>query len=798
MSQPTSFLSMTAAPVVTVEFSGVVHEALPQHLRHTLEKELRAVFQQLETLDPALSDHTIKVFVPRLFSGYTPEYETKVVLAAEVTYADRYERHILKVGSRAKVEPDFTGWQACTRGRMVASRIFAPVRKIELSADRVAVIYRDAFSLFGPDEHQNQDSRPKLLEEAIAWAVLDDKPDPLSAERALATIFTDLGLWFYHGAAPSACGTWKFYAERLRIVKTNPSDVEVLHTWKEDELRLDMRRHAVWVISSRDIPDADPVTKPARYLDPVEYVEWSMQESQGLRLPETLIGRGHGDLHSRNILVGVRRGEVQYPAVFDYGDMSPHNVLAWDFAKLETELKVRLLPELIRDEEVFRYLIKSSRLRHVHPKLDDQNSEESVPSLNAERADRLVAFLAFEELVDDLMKSIRDSQQAEQILPCAAPPTRLHKLNRLAAIILRVRREAANWMGFKIPRRQHKWKDELYFALGVYGLMNVRWDYTEPQQEAALISAGVALARMPRTPKLLKSLMQTSDSQSLTDHSSSSPSYRIPLHQCYGYWKEKKYEEGCQFVEEFVLKPQRETDNRITGFQVNPQFQHAIPLIGQALLLQMEQGLLHVAESLLEKMKAEAATFQDFETLGRIGRLYKDAGDRKAEEELPDLQDEGKSRQTRAPSLQMYDKAFSIYREAYDFSKEWYVGINAATLALLTGKEAIAQQIAREVATICATKLDSEQKDRYWLYATEGEAALILNEPAIQFYRSALNELSPGQAGMADSTYKQACRLWKYFQSQGEQRVGKVLDLFEQSPFRDRLTRELCGRGQRL
>ena len=43
--------------------------------------------------------------------------------------------------------------------------------------------------------------------------------------------------------------------------------------------------------------------------------------------------------------------------------MSDHNVLAWDFAKLETELKVRLLPVVLRDDQAFHWLLKRGQLR---------------------------------------------------------------------------------------------------------------------------------------------------------------------------------------------------------------------------------------------------------------------------------------------------------------------------------------------------------------------------------------------------------------------------------------------------
>jgi hypothetical protein len=122
----------------------------------------------------------LEIYVPRTFAGHSPRFQQKVILAVEVTYADGYERHIVKVGDRKKVESDFTGWQKCTNKRMVASRIFAPVRLLDWKADRVAVLYRDAFTLFGPDA-QNSKFQPTMLEEAILWVVKDDEPDLLSA-----------------------------------------------------------------------------------------------------------------------------------------------------------------------------------------------------------------------------------------------------------------------------------------------------------------------------------------------------------------------------------------------------------------------------------------------------------------------------------------------------------------------------------------------------------------------------------------------------------------------------------------
>jgi hypothetical protein len=125
-----------------IGFSGRVQEELPDDVRSRLKEDLVRVFQKLGPTRPVEA-----ITVPQCLGGHTPDYAAKVVLAVEVRYPDGYERHIVKVGRRAKVEADFEGWQACTGGRMVAGRIFAPVRKCPLPDERFAVVYRDAFTL---------------------------------------------------------------------------------------------------------------------------------------------------------------------------------------------------------------------------------------------------------------------------------------------------------------------------------------------------------------------------------------------------------------------------------------------------------------------------------------------------------------------------------------------------------------------------------------------------------------------------------------------------------------------------
>ena len=179
-------------------------------------------------------------------------------------------------------------------------------------------------------------------------------------ERVIEQIYTDLGRWFYYDAQLSADRARTFYEEKLRA-RHPLEDSRVLTLWSRpgSDSRPDLialRRDAIWLLCGKEKP-TDLNTTIAPYLDPVDFLRWAIETGT---LPKTLVGRSHGDLHGRNVLLGVERGEAEYPAVIDYGMMAPDNVLAWDFAMLENELKFGLLPQLYRDLEARECLLKNS------------------------------------------------------------------------------------------------------------------------------------------------------------------------------------------------------------------------------------------------------------------------------------------------------------------------------------------------------------------------------------------------------------------------------------------------------
>ena len=299
------------ASEIPVDFTGEVDVELPQQMQDLLRKELRDVFQRTSSAQFPPE----KILVSRCFGGYSPDTRDKIVLGVEVKYATRYATHIVKVGSVDNVRVDHDGWQACTAKRQVSSRIFAPITFVDSingNNKRVAVLYRDAYNLFGPDRSKSQ---PKMLERVVEMAVSGCSPDPLSVERVIAQIYTDLGRWFFPGAVEDAKKALKFYRDELHWDDTK--ETPVLTRWREDPDCQNLRRDSVWVICGGDKPDADPHSEPACYLDPVDFVAWVLAIDDGSRLPRTLVGRAHGDLHGRNVLVGIRRQEAEYPAVFD-------------------------------------------------------------------------------------------------------------------------------------------------------------------------------------------------------------------------------------------------------------------------------------------------------------------------------------------------------------------------------------------------------------------------------------------------------------------------------------------------
>jgi class 3 adenylate cyclase len=141
-----------------------------------------------------------------------------------------------------------------------------------------------------------------------------------------------------------------------------------------------------------------------------------------------------------------------------------------------------------------------------------------------------------------------------------------------------------------------------------------------------------------------------------------------------------------------------------------------------------------------------AAGHRDEETVGMLARTYKDLWEETADP---------------ARKLEYLVRAESLYGESFAGGRDtrYWSGINAATLQLLLGEEQKAQSTAREVQRICTRALQSGPRpgDTYWLEATLGEAALVLDQTEVAgaHYTTAA-ALACGDLGNLASTRRNA------------------------------------------
>ncbi|HLL76215.1 MAG TPA: adenylate/guanylate cyclase domain-containing protein, partial [Pyrinomonadaceae bacterium] len=136
---------------------------------------------------------------------------------------------------------------------------------------------------------------------------------------------------------------------------------------------------------------------------------------------------------------------------------------------------------------------------------------------------------------------------------------------------------------------------------------------------------------------------------------------------------------------------------------------------------------------------------RDEESLGLLARTHKDLWAQSADAAA------------RADQLRL---ALRFYSEAYELSGGYWTGINAATLALLSGDTERAHALASEVREKCLADLARTEEaggDPYWPLATLGEAALILGDrgEAEGWYERAA-EAGRGRLGELASTRRNA------------------------------------------
>ena len=699
--------------------------------------------RELKSLFPA--EEFSEVTVHNLFAGYSQKQRERVVLAVVVSGTGesggvRPHSHMVKLGLRSQVEKDYTGWLETIVESEVVSRQLSPVRGVELpeceGQSRYATVYEDAFRFYGIGTGNDL---PRSLEDAVQSALKGNDPAVESVERLLTELFCDLFRCCYRRSGDQPDAAADFYRKELSRPskshlaeqlsrKDDQSGPTVWELWNEHPKLTDLRRDALWLTSVKREPRD---TSPPQYLDPVDWFRAVLMEpsraTDSPRIPETLVGPGHGDLHGLNVIVGVLRGEAFQPTVIDYGDMHPSNNLpVWDFVKLEMELKCRMLPELCDSEGARVALLKYINARQEAA--SDRDRPDGQPlhipadlTESAVRVRRLETAFLFERALASHMALIdgRDSA-AGRIRGKDRSPTGHAPVDRALSLLVSLRKEAAFLLGYSMGR-VGSWQDEYLFAIAAYGLLTAKWDVDGPHQAWALISAGVALAAQEEVKTspagLVARLNRASDGQLAEGPDVS----HFPALAC-----------GA------ALNRHRKTDKAIDVLtRAASQFPLAVAIRTELALALARSGRPDDAARQVDEFLPHCCLFGDYETVCRIGRIYKDLGDDTLRTDCPPHADFVNGA---LAGYQLYRMAFQHYEDAYRFSGHFYPGVNAATLALLTGQPERAREFAEEVLNACSLAR-VEPLQRMWIFATEGEASLLAGRDAdaLRFYQNAFD-----------------------------------------------------------
>jgi hypothetical protein len=409
--------------------------------------------QRLQRLFPSAA----AVVVQAQYTGFRRR-EDEFILLVEVDGSEP-GRHVVKLAPEARLGAELAAWQSCQPHGLRHDIVLMTLEPCLHEGKLIGLIYEDAQQFLG-------DVPARSLEQAFLGAVLHGTPSPASVAEVLDQLYERLGHLLYSTCFAVNPTAAEFILDIPRLesslaVWTRPDDTE-------GRARQDVN---TWAVAER-----------GRFRDPVDFLhfvcrhvpwrrDWVVPGEPGEvvqpehaggparsdLVPRMLRGCSHGDLHGRNVLVAILRDRARWPAVFDYEHMGRCNLLAWDFVKMETELKIRAYPALFGTER------GSAFVRSVQD-FEERLAQQTEACYDGARWPS----------VDDR------TEKAEE---------------RLRGLLLALRQQAALHLGSD-RGRPREWLAEYYFALACYGIYTGRYaTLTRPELLGAYVSAGAATAR---------------------------------------------------------------------------------------------------------------------------------------------------------------------------------------------------------------------------------------------------------------------------------------------------------------
>jgi hypothetical protein len=401
--------------------------------------------------------------------GYRRKKDTYVLLV-EVFGVDNAQRlgpYVVKIGPAERIEREIKGWECCKPPGLRSDLVFLELQRGTAMTDPpwTSLVYGDAQQFLGV-------AYTVPFETAALEAVRTGFPRVLSVCLVIVELFERIGFLLYSQGYvddPSQPGF------AFELPELNGS----LDRWTSDSACQAARRDVNTLARSGAGQFLDPVD----YLDYTRaFVPWIVRAPDGSKqrvdpaapaegpaplnlprpevrdlVPRMLRGCSHGDLHGRNVLVGIVRQRAMWPTVFDYEDMAPCNLIGWDFVKFETELKIRAYLDVFSGKTTAQLI---EGLQQAEIDLNEQ-TEQCHLSRN--------------------WPEIGDPQAPEE---------------RLRTILLMIRRMASEQLG-ESHFRPNDWLEEYYFLLACYGTYTSRFENLQMRERyGALISAGVAAARL--------------------------------------------------------------------------------------------------------------------------------------------------------------------------------------------------------------------------------------------------------------------------------------------------------------
>ena len=639
-------------------------------------------------LQATFPDAEAIVVVDRL-DGYS-RGAAKHVLRVQVIEQGISLARIVKIAPPPALAKEYSGWRRCERPANDRGRVFVHLRPGKLSDDGTGqietLVYEDA-------EQTLRAAKLLSLELAVLQCCQFGIPAADSLLAVIDQIFAEMLDRLYRRsesrrAEPAAC-----QALAARLAPGNGR-------WNAPADEPGQCRAAALAELLGSAPD---------FIDPVQLVHTALADPA--TVPEMRYGCSHGDLNGRNVLVGTVDGEALFPAVFDYEDMDTSNLVGWDFAKLETELKVRALQKVFPGNE--RAFIRSVW------RFEEELARETERRNNEN----------FEEWKDS-----RDHGTPEA---------------RLFAVLLAIRRQAKKCLEIAYGRSR-RWLHEHYFLLAAYGVYAGRFEaYYRRDLIAGYVCAGHAAGRYAWGQTSLVKPERAAIDEARRALAEGRPAARLHVPQALHYAPE------FAFALEFARSRQRDFVEAGVAIFGDLLTRHSSAVeIRQELalalceLFDLTGDVAHLGKS--ERVLSDLdGPSQHYETLCRWGRLWKDRGDR----DFDASGEEAKARHS-------YRNALRNYEQAYAIDRHYYPGINVATLSLLLGAASAAEPLARDLLERLSPAPRDATLETVWRLATQAEAHLVLAEfaDAAAFYTAAIKH-SKCQPQHREAMHKQVQRL---------------------------------------